>query len=107
MSALLDRPVVGGLAMTGEVTLRGRVLRIGGLREKLLAAHRFGFDRVLIPQENLSDLDEIPEEVLKDLEVSPVAWVDEVLQAALDLPDLELEPLAPDGFLGGRLTPDA
>ncbi|MBM64722.1 MAG: endopeptidase La [Myxococcales bacterium] len=107
VSALLDRPVVGGLAMTGEVTLRGRVLRIGGLREKLLAAHRFGFDRVLIPRENLPDLDDVPAEVLKELSVTAVAWVDEVLQVALDLPDLELEPLAPDGFLGGRLTPDA
>ncbi len=107
VSALLDRPVVGDLAMTGEVTLRGRVLRIGGLKEKLLAAHRFGFSRVVIPKENLVDLEEVPAEVVKDLEVTAVGWVDEVLQAALDLPDLELEPLAPDGFLGGQLQPDA
>lgn len=106
-SALLDRAVVGGLAMTGEVTLRGRVLRIGGLREKLLAAHRFGFHHVLIPRDNVADLDEVPGEVLRGLKVDTVEWIDEVLQSALDLPDLELEPLGPDGFLGAVIRPDA
>ena len=62
---------------------------------------------MVIPKENLVDLEEVPAEVVKDLEVTAVGWVDEVLQAALDLPDLELEPLAPDGFLGGQLQPDA
>ncbi len=70
--------------MTGEITLRGDVLPIGGLKEKLLAAHRGGIRTVLIPQENAKDLAEIPKNVLQDLEILPVRWIDEVLKVALE-----------------------
>jgi ATP-dependent Lon protease len=69
--------------MTGEISLRGRVLPIGGLKEKLLAAHRGGMKEVLIPEDNLKDLEEIPENVKKGLRIIPVAKVDEVLEHAL------------------------
>ena len=69
--------------MTGEITLRGEVLRIGGLKEKLLAAHRGGIKTVLIPQGNERDLKEIPENILVDLQVIPVKWFDQVLEVAL------------------------
>ena len=69
--------------MTGEVTLRGKVLPIGGLKEKLLAAHRGGIKRVLIPDENQRDLKEVPDNIKADLEVIPVKWIDEVLEIAL------------------------
>jgi len=72
-----------GFAMSGEITLRGEVLPIGGLKEKLLAAHRGGIKRVLIPQKNVKDLKEIPENVIGDLEILPVRWIDEVLEKAL------------------------
>jgi ATP-dependent Lon protease len=71
------------VAMTGEITLRGRVLRIGGLKEKLLAAHRGGLRRVLIPKDNERELSEIPENITHVLEIIPVATVDEVLANAL------------------------
>jgi len=75
------------VAMTGEITLRGKVLPIGGLKEKLLAALRGGIRLVLIPEENEKDLAEIPERIKKDLEIKPVKWIDEVLDLALvDLP---------------------
>jgi ATP-dependent Lon protease len=70
--------------MTGEITLRGEVLPIGGLKEKLLAAHRGGIKSVLIPQENVKDLQEIPEEVKNAIEITPVRWFDEVLERALE-----------------------
>jgi ATP-dependent Lon protease len=76
-------PVVADVAMTGEITLRGEVLRIGGLKEKLLAAHRGGIKRVLIPADNERDLREIPENIKQDLDIIPVKWIDDVLQAAL------------------------
>ena len=69
--------------MTGEITLRGRVLPIGGLKEKMMAAHRDGIRRVLIPRENQRDLDDIPMEIKQDIEVTPVHTLDEVLQHAL------------------------
>ena len=69
--------------MTGEITLRGEVLPIGGLKEKLLAAHRGGITTVLIPEENKRDLVDIPENILQKIEVIPVRWIDEVLQIAL------------------------
>jgi len=71
------------VAMTGEITLRGQVLAIGGLKEKLLAAHRGGIKTVLIPTENERDLKDIPEVILDALEIKPVAWIDEVLELAL------------------------
>jgi ATP-dependent Lon protease len=81
-SAFTRRPVRGDLAMTGEITLRGRVLPIGGLKEKLLAAHRAGIKTVILPRENEKDLVDIPANVLKDLELKLVSRIDEVLEAA-------------------------
>jgi len=79
-------PVRADLAMTGEITLRGRVLPIGGLKEKLLAALRGGIKTVLIPLENKKDLADIPKNVTQDLEIIPVKWIDEVLDVALVRP---------------------
>jgi ATP-dependent Lon protease len=86
-SALTQKPVRKDVAMTGEITLRGNVLAIGGLKEKLLAAHRAGIKTVVIPSENEKDLYDVPQEVLADLEVIPVSHVDEVLRIALVLDD--------------------
>jgi len=83
VSALTDIPVRADVAMTGEITLRGEVLPIGGLKEKLLAAHRGGVSVVLIPEENRKDLTEIPKNVKDKLDIRPVRWIDEVLQVAL------------------------
>ena len=83
MSALTQKPVRKDVAMTGEVTLRGNVLPIGGLKEKLLAAQRAGFRTVIIPEENEKDLYDVPEEILRDLNIYPVEHVDQVLKIAL------------------------
>jgi ATP-dependent Lon protease len=83
-SVLTGIPVRCDVAMTGEITLRGEVLPIGGLKEKLLAAHRGGIKHVLIPKENVKDLQEIPEEVKNAIEITPVQWFDEVLERALE-----------------------
>ena len=83
MSVITNTKVRSDVAMTGEVTLRGKVLAIGGLKEKLLAAHRVGIKTVLIPEENERDLKEIPENIKQELEIIPVKWVDEVLDVAL------------------------
>ena len=83
VSALTEISVRADVAMTGEITLRGEVLPIGGLKEKLLAAHRGGISTVLIPEENRKDLVDIPKNVLGELEVKPVRWIDEVLEVAL------------------------
>ena len=69
--------------MTGEITLRGEVLKIGGLKEKLLAAHRGGIKTVVIPKENEADLRDIPDNIKSDLEIIPVRWIDQVLEVAL------------------------
>ena len=90
VSAITGIPVDKSIAMTGEVTLRGHVLAIGGLKEKLLAAHRSGITKVLIPAENKKDLVEIPKNILKDIEITPVSNVDEVLKIALTK---ELKPV--------------
>jgi ATP-dependent Lon protease len=82
-SALTLKPVSKEVAMTGEITLRGHVLEIGGLKEKLLAAHRAGIKRVIIPADNEKDLYDVPKTVLKDLEIIPASHVDDVLQYAL------------------------
>ncbi|AKX45937.1 DNA-binding protein [Thiopseudomonas alkaliphila] len=83
VSALTKIPVRADVAMTGEITLRGEVLAIGGLKEKLLAAHRGGIKTVIIPHDNIKDLKEIPELVKADLDIKPVKWIDEVLEIAL------------------------
>ena len=84
VSALTGIPVRGDVAMTGEITLRGEVTGIGGLKEKLLAALRGGIKTVLIPEENAKDLQEIPENVKNELEIIPVKWIDQVLEVALE-----------------------
>lgn len=84
VSAMSGIPVRADVAMTGEITLRGEVLPIGGLKEKLLAAHRGGIRLVLIPKDNEKDLAEVPETVKKSLEIRPVKWIDEVLSLALE-----------------------
>jgi len=101
VSALTQIPVKADVAMTGEITLRGQVLPIGGLKEKLLAAHRGGIKTVIIPEDNRRDLKEIPENIQQDLEIKPVKWIDEVLQIALQyvpepLPDAAPEMVAKD-----------
>lgn len=83
VSALTEIPVKAEVAMTGEITLRGEVLPIGGLKEKLLAAHRGGITKVLIPEENEKDLAEIPDNIKAKLEIIPVRWIDQVLEVAL------------------------
>jgi len=83
VSALTEIPVKAEVAMTGEITLRGEVLPIGGLKEKLLAAHRGGITKVLIPEENEKDLAEIPDNIKSKLEIIPVRWIDQVLEVAL------------------------
>ena len=86
ISAITEIPVNKNVAMTGEITLRGLVLQIGGLKEKLLAAHRAGIKKVLIPIENKKDLIEVPKTVLDSVEIIPVKNVDEVLKVALTKP---------------------
>jgi ATP-dependent Lon protease len=83
VSALTGIPVRADVAMTGEITLRGQVLPIGGLKEKLLAAHRGGIRIVLIPEENEKDLVDIPKNIKAKLDIRPVRWIDEVLSVAL------------------------
>ena len=83
VSVLTGIPARADVAMTGEITLRGQVLAIGGLKEKLLAAHRGGIKQVIIPEENQRDLKEIPENIKGDLDIKPVNWIDDVLEFAL------------------------
>ncbi len=95
VSAMTGIPVRADVAMTGEITLRGEVLQIGGLKEKLLAAHRGGIKKVLIPEQNVRDLAEIPQNVKNALEIVPVKWIDQVLDLALSsapIPLPEEEP---------------
>lgn len=91
VSMLTDIPVRSDVAMTGEITLRGEVLPIGGLKEKLLAAHRGGIKTVLIPEENVKDLAEIPDNVKNRLEIIPVKWIDRVLELALEREPVPLQ----------------
>ncbi len=103
VSALTGIPVRGDVAMTGEITLRGEVTAIGGLKEKLLAALRGGIKTVLIPEENVKDLQEIPENVRTELEIVPVKWIDKVLEVAL-----ERKPVAlTDEDVAAAATPEA
>ncbi len=84
VSILTGIPVRCDVAMTGEITLRGEVLPIGGLKEKLLAAGRGGIKTVLIPEENVKDLAEIPDEIKNRLDIHPVRWIEQVLERALE-----------------------
>ena len=84
LSLIAQRPVRPDIGMTGEITLRGQVLPVGGIKEKVLAAHRSGLKTIILPRRNEADLEELPEEVRKDLEFIPVDTVDQVLEAALD-----------------------
>jgi ATP-dependent Lon protease len=84
VSTLTGIPVRADVAMTGEITLRGEVLQIGGLKEKLLAAHRGGIKVVLIPEDNVKDLTDIPDNIKNKLEIVPVKWIDRVLELALE-----------------------
>jgi ATP-dependent Lon protease len=105
VSALTKLPVRSDVAMTGEITLRGQVLPIGGLKEKLLAAHRGGIRTVLIPDENSKDLAEIPQNIKDSLDIKPVKWIDEVLQLALQrmpTPLPEVTPVVETGKSAAR-----
>ncbi|QQD19891.1 endopeptidase La [Spongiibacter nanhainus] len=98
VSVITGIPVRSDVAMTGEITLRGQVLAIGGLKEKLLAAHRGGIRTVVIPAENERDLKEIPDNIKADLEIRPVKWIDEVLDIALErIP----EEISDEAYLAG------
>jgi ATP-dependent Lon protease len=99
VSALTGIPVHADVAMTGEITLRGEVTAIGGLKEKLLAAHRGGIKKVMIPEDNVKDLQDIPENVKNHLEIIPVKWIDRVLEVALEsmpkpVPEEAVAPVA-------------
>ena len=103
VSALTKIPVKGDLAMTGEITLRGRVLPIGGLKEKLLAAHRGHIKKVLIPRDNEKNLKEIPHKILKALQIILVSHMDEVLKEALVTPiSVEEKPSPPPQAVSQR-----
>jgi ATP-dependent Lon protease len=95
VSTLAGIPVRPDVAMTGEITLRGEVLPIGGLKEKLLAALRGGIKTVLIPEENVKDLAEIPDLVKSKMEIVPVKWIDKVLEIALQRQPTALEEVDP------------
>jgi ATP-dependent Lon protease len=103
-SALTGRSVDRNLAMTGEITLRGRVLPIGGLKEKLLAAKRAGITRVLIPQDNEKNLEEVPPQIVKALTIIPVAHMDQVLEEALEVP-ATISPMTERGEAAGSEEP--
>ena len=110
VSALTGIPVRGEVAMTGEITLRGEVTAIGGLKEKLLAALRGGIKTVLIPEDNVKDLQEIPDNVKSGLEIVPVRWIDKVLELTLErlpvpLPDEELVPV--ERTVAAKAAPEA
>lgn len=112
VSALTGIPARADVAMTGEITLRGEVLAIGGLKEKLLAAHRGGIKVVLIPEENVKDLAEIPDNVKNHLEIIPVRWIDRVLEVALQemptpLSDEEVARLAAEALANTKRVDDA
>ena len=100
-SALLKVPVRNDVAMTGEITLRGRVLPIGGLKEKILAAHRGGIKKVLIPKDNEKDVKEIPPKILKSVELVSVEHMDEVLRKALVLENPENLLVSTEGNIEG------
>ena len=93
-SALTGRPVYRDVGMTGEITLRGRILPIGGVREKVLAAHRAGIKVVLLPEKNMKDLIDVPKTARNELKILPVTHMDQVLEVALS-PEVVVEPPRP------------
>ena len=98
ISSLTEIPVKANVAMTGEITLRGEVLPIGGLKEKLLAAHRGGIETVIIPKDNEKDLVEIPKNIKDKLDIIPVKWIDEVLEIALEkMPEIAISETKTSG----------
>lgn len=101
VSAFTSIPVRADVAMTGEITLRGEVLPIGGLKEKLLAARRGGIETVIIPHENERDLQEVPDNIKENLDIRPVKWIDEVLSIALEKSP---EPLSDEDYMRERST---
>ena len=101
VSVLTQIPVRSEVAMTGEITLRGEVLPIGGLKEKLLAAHRGGITTVIIPKENERDLKEIPDNIKADLDIKAVKWIDEVLEIALEAMP---EPLSDEDYMADPIS---
>jgi ATP-dependent Lon protease len=107
VSALTGIPVRADVAMTGEITLGGEVLPVGGLKEKLLAAHRGGIERVLIPEECVKDLAEIPANVKRSLDIRSVRWIDEVLELALENMPGVPAPVADDQAAAATSTPAA
>ena len=106
VSSITGIPVDKNVAMTGEVTLRGQVLPIGGLKEKLLAAHRSGIKKIIKPFDNKKDLVEIPKNIIKDLEITAVNSVDEVLKLALtkELKSVNWIDVDPSGFQKDKET---
>src|SRR5690606_34903132 len=107
VSALTGIPVRCDIAMTGEITLRGEVLAIGGLKEKLLAAVRGGIARVLIPEENVKDLAEIPDNIKNKVDITPVRWIDQVLEHALESAPQPLADDAPAAASAATTAPAA
>ena len=116
VSALTKIPVRPDVAMTGEITLHGEILEIGGLKEKLLAALRAGVKTVLIPKDNVKDLQEIPDNVKNNLEIIPVKWIDEILPIALvknpmerfsELKEEITNPIAQAPQMGNQPAPKA
>ena len=114
VSALTRKPVKSDIAMTGEITLRGRILPIGGLKEKIMAAHRGGVSKVLIPLDNKKDIEEIPKKILKKVELVPVEHMDDVLREAIVLaegeelfaPPEKCEPFYPGETIQPEETPE-
>jgi ATP-dependent Lon protease len=105
-SLLLGRSVPPATAMTGEITLRGAVLPVGGIKEKVIAAHRAGAKRIVLPAENEKDLEDIPEDVRKDLEFTAVETVEELLKAVLDVEIPPASALVPGIKSSGDLGSD-
>jgi ATP-dependent Lon protease len=106
VSAMTRRAARHDVAMTGEITLRGKVLPIGGIKEKLLAAHRFGLRTIILSKENEKDLVDIPEEVRDELSIHVVDTIDEVLNIALVTPEGTETITTPQIWTGESATPD-
>jgi ATP-dependent Lon protease len=113
VSSMIGKPISKDVAMTGEITLRGRVLPIGGLKEKIFAAHRGGVKKIIIPKENEKDLRDIPKNILKSIQVVPVDHMDQVLREAIITDEVfPGKPTSPGGALlappdDGHLIPAA